>query len=217
MPDPQRVEFVTRHFKDLQSIRFAPVPALMLLAPLVTELDTSHVSKATAWGVLSGLLVFLLFVVGFFWWSTVAIKRRYGSVKESRHATEQMQGHPVLVAVTLIAIAALLWFKFVDPSHSHFSDVYTVFAILTLMLPRILDSTNPAVRRVVWAIALVALFGAGPFLIVNDVDGRAPIVFLGGIVWLSISIFDFLLLRRTFAEISASPSSAATDVVAQYG
>jgi hypothetical protein len=216
MPDPQRVEFVTRHFKDLQSIRLAPVPALMLLAPLFMELDTSHVTKATAWGFLLGLLAFLLFVAGFFWWSTVAIKRRYGSIKESRNEAQRMMHHPVIFALFLISAAVASWFYFFGPRRRT-TYVYSAFALLSTMLRTILDSTNPVRRRVVWAIGLAALLGAGPFLVVNEVDGGAAIVFLGGVVWLSISIFDFLLLRRTFAEISASPSSGATDVVAQYG
>jgi hypothetical protein len=215
MRDPQRVEFVTRHFKDLQSIRFAPVPALMLLAPLFVELDTSHVSKATAWGFLLGLLGFLFFVVGFFWWSTVAIKRRYGSLRESRNEAQRMLFHPTIVGLFLISAATASWFYFFGPRRRT-TDVYCAFVLLSAMLRTILDSTNPAARRLVWTIGLVALFGAGPFLIVNDVDGGAAIVFLGGIVWLSISIFDFLL-RRTFAEISSPPSAGATEAVAHFG
>jgi hypothetical protein len=51
----------------------------------------------------------------------------------------------------------------------------------------------------------------------NDVDGGAAIFLLGGAVWLSLGIFDFLLLHRTFADISAAPSSGATEAVAHYG
>ena len=65
------------------------------------------------------------------------------------------------------------------------------------------------------SILLVVLFGAGPFLV--DVDGGKAVITLVGAVWLSLSIFDFLLLRRTFAEISASPSSGATEAAAHYG
>jgi hypothetical protein len=216
MPDSRRLELVTRHFKDLQSIRFAPVPAFMLLAPLFVELDTSHMTKAAAWRFLLGLLAFLLFVAGFFWWSTVAIKRRYGSVKVSGDEARRMMHHPAIFALLLISGAVASWFYFFGPRRRT-TYVYGAFALLSAMLRTILDSTNPAMRRVVWAIGLVTLLGAGPLLVVNDVDRGAAIVFLGGVVWLSISIFDFLLLRRTFAEISESPSAGATGVVAQLG
>jgi hypothetical protein len=216
MPDPKRAEFITRHFKDLQTIRFAPVPALMLLAPFFVELDTSHASKATAWGFLLGLVGFLLFVVGFFRWSTVAIKRRYGTVKESRVEAQRMMSHPAIFVLFMISAAVASWFYFFGPRRRT-TDVYCAFALFSTMLRTILDSTNPARRRLVWTIGLVALFGAGPFLIVNEVDGGAAILFLAGVVWLSISVFDFLLLRRTFEEISSSPSSRTTEAVAHFG
>jgi hypothetical protein len=114
----------------------------------------------------------------------------------------------------MIMVAVQSWFYFFDRRNYHW-EVYGVGILLTTMLQPILDSTNPASRRVVWAIGLVVLFGAGPLLI--GVDDGAAIFFLAAVVWLSISIFDFLLLRRTFDEISASPSSGATDVVANFG
>jgi hypothetical protein len=116
----------------------------------------------------------------------------------------------------LISAAVASWFYFFG-SRRRTTNVYCAFALLSAMLRTILDSTNPAGRRLVWAMGLVTLLGAGPFLIVNDVDGGAAIVFLGGVVWLSLSVFDFLLLRRTFAEISASPSGGVTDAVAHFG
>jgi hypothetical protein len=79
----------------------------------------------------------------------------------------------------------------------------------------ILDSTNLASRRIAWAIGLVVLFTAGPFLL--GVEGGAAIILLAGAVWLSLSIFDFLLLRRSFAEISASPPTAAMEAVLHRG
>jgi hypothetical protein len=76
------------------------------------------------------------------------------------------------------------------------------------MLTTILDSTNLASRRIAWAIGLVVLFAVGPFLL--DVEGGAALLSLAGAVWLSLSVFDFLLLRRTFAEISVfAPTDAA--------
>ena len=210
MPDPKRVEFITRHFKDLQTIRFGSISAALMLGPLIPPMP--HMSREGTWALLVG---YLSCAIGFYWRSTVAIRRRYGSVKESRAETLRMQGHPVLVAVGSIALAVLLWFKFVDPNRSWFSDVFTVFVILTFMLPKILDSTNLAIRRVAWAVGLVVLFGGGAFLMVADLGGQASV--LAGVVWLSLSIFDFLLLRRTFEEISASPSAEATDVVANFG
>jgi hypothetical protein len=216
MPDPKRVEFITRHFKDLQSIRFAPVPALMLLAPLLTVFDGPHISRATALAILLSLLFCIVGVVGFYWWSTAAIKRRYGSVRLSRDEAYRMQQHPVIFVLYLIMGAVMFGFYFFAPRPRH-PYVYSVFILLITMLRTILDSTNPASRRLVWTIGLVVLFGPGSFLILSGVDGGVVTCLLGGVVWLSISIFDFLLLRRTFAEISGSPSSGATDPVAHYG
>jgi len=204
MLNSQRLEFVTRHFGDLQTIRLAPVPVAMLLVPLAHRLP--HVSVARAL-----VLGFLFGVVGFYWWSTVAIKRRYGSVKLSRDEVQRMLFHPAIFALTMIMAAVLSWFYFFAP-HTHYWDVYYVFSISIIMLRTILDSTNPIRRRGVWATGLVALFTAGPSLVAGG-----GVIALAGAVWLSISIFDFLLLRRTLAEISASPPTAATEAVARHG
>jgi hypothetical protein len=117
---------------------------------------------------------------------------------------------PVIRAIQLIVLAGLLWLGFFAPN-TYFSDWYISSTILIVMLTTILDSTNLASRRVAWAIGLAVLFTAGPFL--AGIDGGAAIVLLAGGVWLSLSIFDVLLLRRTFAEISANPPSAVTQGV----
>ena len=124
-----------------------------------------------------------------------------------------MQRHPIVVVLYVIQCATLTWFYFAD--RTHFWDVYMPFTILIAMLRTILDSTNLAHRRIAWAIGLVVLFTAGPFLV--GVDGGEAILALAGAVWLSLSVFDFLLLRRTFAEISSSPPTAATEVVVHHG
>jgi hypothetical protein len=209
MLNPQRLEFITRHFRDLQTIRFAPVPATMVLALAAHRMP--HVSPSVGRGM---LLVFLLCVAGFYWWSTVAIRGRYGSVRVSREQARRMQRHPIVAVLYMIQVAALVWFGFVAP-HTYFSDVYIASTVLIVMLMTILDSTNLASRRIAWAIGLVILFAAGPFLV--DVDGGAAIFALAGAVWLSLSVFDFLLLRRTFAEISACPPTTATETVAHHG
>jgi hypothetical protein len=209
MNNPQRLEFVTRHFRDLQTIRFAPVPMAMIMA--LAAHGMPHVSRGAAWGM---LLAFLLCAGGFYWWSTVAIGRRYGSVRVSREEAQRMRHHPVIVGLHVIMLAGLAWFYFVRP-HTYYWDVYIAFTILVTMLQTILDSTNLASRRIAWAIGLVVLFAAGPFLV--GVEGGAAILALAGAVWLSLSIFDFLLLRRTFEEVSASPPAAGTERVVRFG
>jgi hypothetical protein len=209
MSNPQRLEFVTRHFRDLQTIRFAPVPASMVLA--LTAHRMPQVSPSAGRGL---LLVFLFCVAGFYWWSTVAIRRRYGSVKVSREQANRMQRHPLVVVLQMIQVAALVWLVFVAPP-TYFSDVYVGSTILIIMLMTILDSTNLASRRIAWSIGLVVLFTVGPFLL--GVDGGAAIFALAGAVWLSVSVFDFLLLRRTFAELSTSAPTAATEAVVNHG
>jgi hypothetical protein len=208
MPPLQRLEFVTRHFIDLQTIRFAPLPLAMLLAPVLP--DTLHMSRGTAWAV---LMAILLTVGGFYWWSTVAI-RRYGSVGLSRDERLRMRMHPVVLALLVVMSLVQTWFYFFGP-RAHYWAASTLFTVLIIMLQPILDSTNPASRRIAWAIGLVVLFSAGPLLYgVNRDMAFSP---LAGGVWLSLSIFDFLLLRRTFAEISASPFSGVTEAAAHYG
>jgi hypothetical protein len=210
MPNPQRLEFVARHFGDLQTIRFAPVPAAMLLGPFAAHW-MPHVSRGIAWGI---LLSFLSCVGGFYWWSTVAIRRRYGSIRLSTEEKLRMRFHPIIFALSMIFAAALTYFYFFAP-HTHFSDVFITGSIFIGMLMTILDSTNLAIRRIAWAIGLVVLFGGEPFLL--GVEGGAAIFPLAGAVWLSLSIFDFLLLRRTFAEISASPPAAGTEALLRHG
>jgi hypothetical protein len=210
MPNPQRLEFVARHFGDLQTIRFAPVPAAMLLGPVAAHW-MPDVSRSVAWGMLLG---FLLLVGGVYWWTTVAIRRRYGSIRLSADEKLRMRFHPIIFALSMILAAALTYFYFFAP-HTHFSDVFIAGSTFIGMLVTILDSTNLASRRIAWAIGLVVLFTAGPFLL--GVEGGAAIILLAGAVWLSLSIFDFLLLRRSFAEISASPPTAAMEAVLHRG
>jgi hypothetical protein len=207
MPNPQRLEFVTRHFRDLQTIRFAPVPAAMLLALAAPWMP--HVSRSVAWAM---LLSFLLCVLAFYWWSTVAIGRRYGSVRVSREEALRMKHHPIIFALYMILAAALISYRFFGIQTS-FSDLYIPSAIFIVMLTTILDPTNLARRRIAWAIGLMVLFTAGPFLL--GVAGA--VVALAGAVWLSLSIFDFLLLRRTFAGLSTSPPIAAPEAVVRGG
>jgi hypothetical protein len=207
MPNPQRLEFITRHFNDLQTIRLAPLPMAMLLAPAAHRLP--HLSRSGAWGV---LVAFLLVLGGFYWWTTIAIRRRYGSVKVSRD--EGARRRPVVIrAIQVIVLAGLLWFGFF--ARTYFWDLYIPSTIFIGMLTTVLDSTNVASRRIAWAIGLMVLFSAGPLLV--GVDGGAAIFCLAGGVWLSLSIFDFLLLRRTFAEISADPPTTVTEGVVRYG
>ena len=124
-----------------------------------------------------------------------------------------MQSHLIIRAVYAILLVGLLWSRFF--AHSHLSDLYISSTIFIGMLTIILDSTNLASRRIAWAIGLVVLFGAAPFLI--GIEAGAAIFSLAGTVWLSLSVFDFLLLRRTFTEISASPSDGTTGALVHFG
>lgn len=49
MSDPRRLEFVTRHFRDLQTIRFAPAPIAMILIAVAQPLP--QVRRITAWSI----------------------------------------------------------------------------------------------------------------------------------------------------------------------
>jgi hypothetical protein len=197
MPVPSRLEFLARHFGDLQTIRFAPVPAAMILAPAAHRM--THLSRSVAWAMLLGALVL---AVGVYRWSTLAIRRRYGSVRLSREEALRMTRHPIIVGLNVLAAALMCFYFFAR--HSYYWDLYIALTILTILLRTILDSTNLAGRRLAWAAGLVVLFTAGPFLL--SVNGGA--IALAGAVWLSLSIFDFLLLRRIFAESSAAPTAA---------
>lgn len=208
MTNPQRLEFITRHFNDLQTIRAAPAPLAMLLAPALRRMP--HLSRVGAW---VGLLAFLLIVGGFYRWSTLAIRRRYGSVKVSRD--EEQRRHPLVVRVLRLAVLAGLFWAFFFGHRSYFWELYLSSAIFIGMLTMIVDSTNTTSRRIAWTVGLVVLFSAGPFLI--GVDGGSAIFCLAGGIWLALSLFDFLLLRRTFAEIAANPPAAVTEGVVRYG
>jgi hypothetical protein len=111
MPNLQRLEFVTRHFRDLQMIRFAPVPAAMLLGPFAAYW-MPHVNRAVAWVI---LLSYLSCVVGFYWWSTLAMRRRYGSVKVSRDEALRMLFHPAIFVPYIIVVVVQSWLYFLDP------------------------------------------------------------------------------------------------------
>jgi hypothetical protein len=210
MPNLQRLEFVTRHFLDLQTIRFAPVPAAMLLGPLAAHW-MPHVSPRIAWVI---LLSFLSCVGAFYWWSTVAIRRRYGSVRLSAEEKARMRSHPIIAALFTIMLAGSLWFRIFAP-RTYGSEFCLSTFILILMLVKALDPTNLASRRIAWAIGLLILFTVVPFL--SSVKGGAASISLAGAVWLSLSIFDFLLLRQTIATLSAGLPTVGAEAVMQRG
>jgi hypothetical protein len=191
MPSSQRLEFVTRHFGDLQTIRFAPVPAAMVLALAAHKMP--HFSPSVERGLLLG---FLLLAGGFYRWSIAAIRRRYGTVKVSREEAQRMRRHPMIQALYVIVLVGYFF-----APRTHFSDLYISSFVFVGMLTIILDSTNVPSRRIAWGIGLVVLFTVGSFLLGRE--GGAAIFSLAGAVWLLLSVFDFLLLRRTFAGTEA--------------
>ncbi len=125
-----------------------------------------------------------------------------------------MWRHPIIAALRAIFWAGLLWFLNFAP-HTYAGDFGVSCLILIAMLVKILDPSNIASRRIAWAIGLVVLLTVTPFL--ADVEAGAGIISLFGAVWLSLSIFDFLLLRRTISEIAGSPPAEASEEVVRFG
>jgi hypothetical protein len=204
MTQEQRLGFAARHFRDLQTIRFAPVAVAMILAPPLPRLLPDHPSRGAAW------TLFVLFpstIAGFYWWSATAIRGRYGTVKGMKGEAQRMRSHPLIILLSI----GLILYLIAPHKPLPWPDVYIVFSVLVSMLTVILDPTNLASRRIAWAIGLVVLFGAGPFLI--GVDEGAAEVSLAGAVWLALSIFDFVLLRR----VMAPPSPSIGDAVVWHG
>ncbi|HUP02543.1 MAG TPA: hypothetical protein VMU19_01055 [Bryobacteraceae bacterium] len=162
------------------------------------------------------LLGLLIAIAPFYWWSNAAIRRRYGSVRASEEERRRMQRHPVILALLGGLALAIILAKFgALGSDAHTSDFWVPAAVLIAILTTILDTTNLPSRRIVWGIGLGALLGAGPVLI--EVAQGAAVFALIGAVWLSVSIFDFLLLRRIFAEISAAQPAATGEAAESHG
>ena len=197
MSNRQHLEFVARHFSDLQTIRFAPVPVAMILVVVTQPL--SPASRIASWSI---LFSFLLAAAGFYWWSTAAIRRRYGSVQTIREESWRMQRHPAIVVLRVALALAAVW-CWVSPRAS-WTDIWIAFIVLQFMLMKILDSTNLASRRIIWGLGLVTLFGAVPFL--AGIDSGAPVFLLAGGIWLTLSAFDFMLLRRILGH-NSSPAA----------
>ncbi len=208
MTHAQRLQFAARHFNDLQTIRFAPVPLAMLLAPAL-QLVPDHPSRAMAWTLLAFFLLYLSTIAGFYWWSTKAIRRRYGEVKKSTDEALRMRYHPVIFLLSL----ALALYAIAPHKPWPFNEVYAIYAALSIMLVTILDPTNLRSRRIAWAIGLVILFGAAPFLV--RMEEQDALCSLAGAVWLSLSTFDFLLLRQVLSETPPPPASI-TDAVMRH-
>jgi hypothetical protein len=160
----------------------------MILAAVARP--TPHVGRIAAWSI---LLSFLFAAFGFYWWSTAAIRRHYGSVRVSREEKTRMEEHPMIRLLRIAPGVAAVW-CFSTHRTSLRGDLYVGCGVLVTMLTRILDATNPVSRRIVWGLGLIILFGAGPFLV--RIDQAAPLAILAGGIWLALSIFDFMLLRR---------------------
>jgi hypothetical protein len=171
MLDPQRLEFVTRHFRDLQRIRCAPVQILMILAPVWQWLP--HVSTREAWGDASGGYLLVIPPVG---------------------ESNRMMKHPVII--TLYAVYAAFWIvaRLVEHSRAIADIALTAVGLLALLIT-ILDTTNVRDRRIAYGIGLVILFVVGSLIL--DVRNGAVTVSLAGSIWILLNLYDFLLLRRT--------------------
>jgi hypothetical protein len=166
----------------------------MLLAPVLPK--PSHVTRSAA---LATLIAVVSTVGGFYWWSTTAI-RHWKPAPSSAKKEFKKPTHPVIAVLFMIMFLAQVWSYFFN-ARIHYWDVYTLLTVLVLMLQPPLDSTNPPVRRIAWAMGLVVLYAVGPFLYGLSRD----IVFspLAGGVWLSLSILDFLLLRYASSDLYA--------------
>ena len=201
MSDPQRLEFVTRHFGDLQMIRFAPLPLTMILAAVAQPMP--RFGRIAAWSI---LLSFLLTTGGFWWWSKAAIRRRYGSVQAMPGESQRMQSHPLIVALRIALGLAAVWCWL---SRTSWSDIYLAFTVLLFMLTKILDSTNLVSRRIAWGLGLMILCGAVPFTVRS---GRDVALFaLGGGIWLALSLFDFMLMRQILSPRSSPPAAQTAE------
>jgi hypothetical protein len=201
MSDPQRLEFVTRHFGDLQTIRFAPLPLTMILMAAAQPMP--RFGRIGAWSI---LLSFLLTTGGFYWWSKAAIKQRYGSVHAIPGESWRMQSHPVIVALRIALGLAAVWCWL---SRTSWSDIYLAFTVLLFMLTKILDSTNLVSRRIAWGLGLMILCGAVPFMVRSGRD--ATLFALGGGIWLALSVFDFMLIRQILGPRSAPPAAQTAE------
>jgi hypothetical protein len=201
MSDPQRLEFVTRHFGDLQTIRFAPLPLTMILMAAAQPMPRFW--RIASWSI---LLSFLLTTGGFYWWSKAAIRQRYGSVQAIPGESRRMQQHPVIVALRIALGLAAVWCWL---SRTSWSDIYLAFTVLLFMLTKILDSTNLVSRRIAWGLGLMILCGAVPFMVRGGRD--AALFALGGGIWLALSVFDFMLIRQILGSTSSPPAAITAE------
>ena len=116
-----------------------------------------------------------------------------------------------MIRLLRIALGVAAVWCFSTHRTSLWGDLYVGCGVLVTMLTRILDATNPASRRIIWGLGLVTLFSAGPFWV--HIDQAAPLAVLAGGIWLAISIFDFMLLRRILDRGSAPPAATIGGVV----
>src|SRR5581483_1708391 len=117
LADPRQLAFLARHFRDLQTIRFAPIPLTMILIAIMH--GGQNPGHREAW---TGLILFLVIAISFYAWSTNAIKRKYGTVRATREETARMRSHPVILLLQLAFAAVLTWSYFFQ--RGEFSDVY---------------------------------------------------------------------------------------------
>jgi hypothetical protein len=191
---PERLSFVTRHFYNLQSIRFAPLEVGLILLAV-----TPSPPPLTPRAFLVSLCLFLLCAAAFYWWSTVALKHRYGFLKPSPADVVRMNRHPLMVALNILWGTGLLWFSFFRPTRgSGLSDYLVATAVLSVMLKPILDKTNLPDRRFAYVLGLASVGTA--FVLAESFDSGRLFVAIAGLVALSLSTFDYRLLRQTFAE-----------------
>jgi hypothetical protein len=194
MLPPERLSFVTRHFYNLQSIRFAPLEVGLILLAI-----TPSPPPLTPRSLRISLCLFLLGAAAFCWWSTVTLRRRYGFIKPSAADVVRINRHPLMVALNILWVAGLLWFSFFRHTRgSGLSDFLVATGILSVMVTPVLDKTNLPDRRIAYAIGLACVGTA--FVFAEFFDIGRPFFAIAGLVALSLSTFDYWLLRQTFAE-----------------
>jgi hypothetical protein len=183
IPPNARVNFLTLHLADLQSVRMLPFFLTIAVLPLADRIWSSS-ARVLIFGSYAWLA--LLFV----WFGVTSryLRERFGSSQPVFVLAKEgplRRGSGSLIALVLIVLGV---------------SIYCILrggmqplgfaAVLgsALMARQIFDSSNPGVRRVVYGVAL-ALSACVPLLLHGS-----SYISASGVAWSAISVFDYALL-----------------------
>jgi hypothetical protein len=142
MKELDRLEYITRHYYDLQMVRFAPVWCFLLGGVALKRLFVRYYCPSVL-TVVAGVLVFLLVQTAWYLLANRYYQRRFGKVETSKAIAMPMKPNSIYLAVLLTIVTWSVLDRFFLP-HNH---AWFPFMLASLLAGPSFATNQPTWRR----------------------------------------------------------------------